>query len=124
MKQFKKAAIIGMSVLTAAAVPAVATIINSSANEKTFVVAQNTQATETTKDIVIKDSQAENNPDYELQLNNYNDEKHKFITNIIVGSAITLTLFVGCVLLIHKIKKINELNRSIEATREANNLFD
>ncbi len=118
MKQFKKAAIIGMSVLTAAAVPAVATIVNNNANQTTFTIAQSaTTKTTENNEFIIND--LESNKELEIKLNNYEQQRHKFISYIIIGSSITLTLVIGCVLLSHKIKKINELNRSIEATREA-----
>ncbi len=118
MKQFKKAAIIGMSVLTAAAVPAVATLVNNNANKTTFTITQSATTNTTTADeVMINDLSGDQ--DYEIHLNNYKQERQKYLTHIIVGSSITLTLIIGCVLLGNKIKKINELNRSIEATREA-----
>ncbi len=119
MKHLKKAAIIGMSVLTAAAVPAVATVMtNKVNNNSTFTMATSTQASEvTTDEILIKDHTATDV--VEQKLNNYKAEKERYLTWIIIGSGIMLTMLIASVLTCAKIKKMNELNRSIEATKDA-----
>ncbi len=127
MKQLKKVAIIGMSVLAAAAVPAVAIAANNKADVTTSYVMSETVAS--TLDTDTKDKSAEAPVDYEVannitttddrqSLNNYTSEHEKFLTWIIAGSAAILTMLVACVLLMHKIKKVNELNHSIELQRE------
>ncbi len=129
MKHLKKAAIIGMSVLTAAAVPAALVAINNQANSTTaYTMSATTTKTSTTDPVITtttttgKSDEAPviitSTTDDRQQIDNYDSEQLNSLIWIIAGTGVLLTLLVAIVLLMRKIKKVQEFNKSMEMSRE------
>lgn len=125
MKHLKKAAIIGMSVLTAAAVPAI--LVANNHNVQTNITTMSASVENKDVPLVEENDVTESQfvtstIDDRQKINDHVTQDLESLIWLVAGGSIMLILIVICAILLLKIKKVNDLKLACDYHSDSFNL--